>query len=205
MQCKDIFYILTRCWWRCFLRVKGDQVHVGDKGGVWWWKKWANWSDIHLTVIFFCLLFLSLFFLYLFVYLQCGSSRRLSWNLNLQIKCWQDNVDRNMAGISIASIDVHVWYAERETRGHVWPTFLLNYSFENILSCRKSYKLFRLLLPILYLYKSLLFLLMLTTFWPIVTHKTTEKHKCNDWSGIKLLLNFSSIWFTTTTKLEVKK
>lgn len=77
-----------------------------------------------------------------------------------------------MAGISIASMDVHVWYAKRETRGHVWPTFFLNYSFENILSCRKSYKLFRLLLPILYLHTSLLFLLMLTTRWPTVSSLT---------------------------------
>jgi len=43
------------CVWEWRDSEKGDRVHEGDMGGVRRWKKWANRSDIHLTV---CCVFL---------------------------------------------------------------------------------------------------------------------------------------------------
>ncbi len=126
---KGIIYILTHCvrWW--FLCVQGDQVQVGDTGGVWWWKSGlTGLTSIWLSV--FCLLFLCLFFFNLSGHLQFGSTHTLSWNLNFQNVCWQDRADRNTGGIFICSMDARL-VCLKVNLGHVWPS-LHETTFENM-------------------------------------------------------------------------
>lgn len=152
---------------------EGDYVHVGDKGGVWWWKSGlTGLTSLWLSV--FCLLFLCLFFsIFLFIY---SVVRHTAF---LEVWTFKARADKTMETETWREFpSLQQMCMSRMLKGKLGDMFDLVFIKVQFW---KYVKFNKLLFLILYFHTSLLFLscanLLENTIFP---HKTLESQGWSD-------------------------
>lgn len=104
--CLYIYWRRVRvCVWRD--SEKGDHVHVGDMGRVWWWKSGLTGLTPGSLSCWFSFLFFIL------------SSDYSGFRQVLHFQIGKNNVDGNTEWISTTMMNI--WHVKRRTKGNVWP------------------------------------------------------------------------------------